>query len=153
MYELKTSLKSLAGYTQQIAILFATCHFLIRECSLKKSIFYFLSKTCTQGGESRRSLPKQTRWWMQPKVGFSLLSLKFVMFLCKGTYNNLLHNFPSTQDFISWCFVPYVIWNARHQIRSEKIFHRFDRGNVRLLLSNSLFLLHIIMHINWNHWL
>jgi hypothetical protein len=48
-----------------------------------------------QRWESRRSLPKQTRCSQKLSISFS--SLKFVMFLCKGTYNNLLHNVPGTQ--------------------------------------------------------
>jgi hypothetical protein len=39
------------------------------------------------GRESRRSLPKQTRWRLQSKS--------------EHNYNYLLYNFPGTQDFIS----------------------------------------------------
>jgi hypothetical protein len=78
------------------------------------------------------------------KVRFSLSSLKFVMFLCKGIYNNLLHNFPGTQGLFH-----DVSSRSSFEMRVTRIEAReFSTGlivfdNVRLLLSNVLFLLQI----------
>jgi hypothetical protein len=83
-------------------------------------------------GGSKVCNPNKQDGGCSRKERISVFSLKYVMFLCKGTYNYLLHNCQDTQDFISWCFVQYFIWKARDKYGSERIVHRFDRGNKKL---------------------